>query len=69
MTETFPPQIDDRGRVKVGDVTLFELREEGQLIVQDRFRQRCRERGTDNVSVDLVELLDALLQFYREQRI
>jgi len=62
---TFPPQIDDRGMVRAGGVTLFELRQEGQLVIRDRFPQRLQERGTPDVPVDLVELLAEIIKFYQ----
>ena len=65
MTKTFPPQIDDRGMVRAGGVTLFELRQAGQLVVPDRWERRCQERGTNDVPVDLVELFAEIIRYYQ----
>ena len=62
---TFPPQIDEQGRVRAGGVTLFELRQEGQLVIEDRWQRRCQERGTSDVPVDLVELMREILRYYQ----
>ena len=65
MTTPFPPQIDERGTVRAGGVTLFELRQGGQLVVEDRWQRRCQERGTPDVPVDLVELLAEIIRYYQ----
>jgi len=62
---TFKPTIIEQ-RILAGGMTIAEVDDEGRVIFQDRYRRRCLARGTNDVPVDLVELLEALLYHYRE---
>ena len=62
--KAFPPKLQDN-RVLAGGVTLFQVDDEGRVIFEDRYRRRCVARGSDNVPVDLVELLELVLDYYR----
>ena len=61
---TFPPQIDESGQLRVGGVRLGELRD-GQLVIPDRYQRRCQARGTEDVPVDLVELVAEIIRYYQ----
>ena len=63
--KAFPPTLHEN-RVLAGGVTLFQVDDEGRVIFEDRYRRRCVARGSDNVPVDLVELLELVLAYYRE---
>ena len=62
--KAFPPTLQEN-RVLAGGVTLFQVDDEGRVIFEDRYRRRCVARGSDNVPVDLVELLELVLDYYR----
>lgn len=66
MTEprTFRPTIQEDGTVRAGGMALGQVDPHtGQLIRYDRYRRRCYERGTPDVRVDLVELMEAIVRF------
>ena len=62
---TFKPTIRE-GQILAGGMRIAEVGSEGQLVFEDRYRRRCVARGTDDVQVDLMELLEALLHHYGE---
>ena len=62
--KAFPPTIQEN-RVLAGGVTLFQVDDEGRVIFEDRYRRRCIARGSDDVPVDLLELLEVLSTYYR----
>ena len=62
--KAFPPTLQEN-RVLAGGVTLFQVDDEGRVIFEDRYRRRCVARGSDNVPVDLLELLEVLSAYYR----
>ena len=62
---TFKPTIIER-QILAGGMRIAEVDDEGRVIFADRFRRRCVARGTDDVPVDLLDLLEALLYYYRE---
>lgn len=61
---TFEPVIREDGMVLAGGMALFSV-DGGRLVFEDRYRVRCRARGTDDVPVDAVELLEAILDYLR----
>jgi hypothetical protein len=62
---TFKPTIIER-QILAGGMRIAEVDDEGRVIFEDRYRRRCLARGTDDVPVDVLELLEALLVHYRE---
>ena len=62
---TFEPTIREDGLVLAGGMALFSVDGAGRLVFDDRYGARCRARGTDDVSVDAVELLEAILDYLR----
>ena len=62
--KAFPPTMQEN-RVLAGGVTLFQVDDEGRVIFEDRYRRRCIARGSDDVPVDLLELLEVLSTYYR----
>lgn len=64
---TFEPTIREDGLVLAGGMALFTVDEGGRLVFEDRYRVRCRARGTDDVPVDVVELVEVLLDYLRER--
>ena len=61
---TFRPTIREN-QILAGGMRIAEVDDEGRVIFEDRYRRRCLARGSDDVPVDLVELLELLLQHYR----
>jgi hypothetical protein len=61
---TFKPTIRER-QILAGGMRIAEVDDEGRVIFADRFRRRCLARGTDDVPVDLLDLLEAILHHYR----
>ena len=61
---TFRPVIRE-GHILAGGMRLCEVDDEGRVIFEDRFRRRCLARGTDDVPVYLLDLLEALLDHYQ----
>ena len=61
---TFKPVIQEN-RILAGGMTIAQVDDEGRVIFEDRYRRRCLARGTDDVPVDVLELLEALLAHYR----
>ena len=62
--KSYPPTLQEN-RILAGGVTLFQVDDEGRVIFEDRYRRRCVARGSDSVPVDLVELLELVLDYYR----
>jgi len=62
----FQPTLREN-RVLAGGLTLFELDDQGRLIFEDRYRNRCAGRGTPDVPVSLMALLDLILAHYRTE--
>ena len=62
--KAFPPTLQEN-RILAGGVTLFQVDDEGRVIFEDRYRRRCIARGSDAVPVDLLELLETVLMYYR----
>jgi len=62
---TFKPTIIER-QILAGGMRICEVDDEGRVIFDDRFRRRCVARGTDDVPVDVLDLMNLLLDFYRE---
>ena len=62
---TFRPVIREDGTAQAGGMSLFRVDDEGRVVFADRYRARCRARGTDDVPVDVLELLDALTEHLR----
>jgi hypothetical protein len=62
---SFKPTIIER-QILAGGMRIAEVDDEGRVIFEDRYRRRCLARGTDDVPVDVLELLEALLVHYRE---
>ena len=62
---TFKPTIIER-QILAGGMRIAEVDDEGRVIFDDRFRRRCVARGTDDVPVDVLDLMNLLLDFYRE---
>jgi len=60
---TFRPVIREN-RILAGGMTIAEVRD-GQLVFEDRYLRRCAARGSPDVPVDVMELLEALLEHYR----
>ena len=60
---TFEPVIREN-EILAGGVRLGRL-EGTQLVLEDRWQARCRQRGTQEVRVELEELLDRLLRHYQ----
>lgn len=60
----FQPTLREN-RIMAGGLTLFELDDQGRLIFEDRYRNRCAARGTPDVPVSLMALLDVILAHYR----
>ena len=68
MTDnTFPPKVEDDGTIRAGGLSFGQLTNDGKLVQRDRYANRCRARGTDDVAVDLVELMDAVMAYLRER--
>ena len=63
---TFKPVILE-GQILAGGMRIAEVDDEGRVIFEDRYRRRCLARGTDDVPVDVLELLEALLAHYRQE--
>jgi hypothetical protein len=62
---TFQPVIRE-GAVLAGGMRLAQI--DGQaLVFEDRWQKRCRQRGTDEVRIQLEELLDELIRYYQQQ--
>ncbi len=62
---TFKPTIIER-QILAGGMRIAEVDDEGRVIFEDRYRRRCLARGTDDVPIDVLELLEALLYYYRQ---
>ena len=62
---TFKPTIIER-QILAGGMRIAEVDDDGRVIFDDRFRRRCVARGTDDVPVDVLDLMNLLLDFYRE---
>ena len=66
MTEprTFRPVVRDDGTVQAGGLCLGRVDSQaGHLVRHDRYLRRCYERGTPDVRVDLVELVEAITDY------
>jgi hypothetical protein len=62
--QTFRPTIKEN-TVLAGGMRLAEI-DGQQLVFEDRWQRRCRQRGTNEVRVSLEELIDQLLQYYQQ---
>ena len=62
--KAFPPTLQEN-RILAGGVTLFQVDDEGRVIFEDRYRRRCVARGSEDVPVYLVDLLEVVLNYYR----
>ena len=62
---TFKPTIIER-QILAGGMRIAEVDDDGRVIFEDRYRRRCLARGTDDVPVDLLDLLEAILGYYQE---
>ena len=61
---TFRPTIQDDGAVRAGGLELFRVDPlTGQLVRRDRYLRRCHERGTEDVRVELLELVQEIVRF------
>ena len=65
MPDSFRPVIRNN-QIIAGGVRLAELDTQGHLIFEDRYRNRCLARGTPAVPVDLLDLLELLIDHYRD---
>ena len=63
---TFRPVIQEN-RILAGGMTLFGVSDDGRLIFDDRFKRRCIARGTDDVPVHVLDLMELLLERFRQQ--
>ena len=61
---TFKPTIIER-QILAGGMRIAEVDDDGRVIFEDRYRRRCLARGTDDVPVYLLDLLEALLYYYQ----
>jgi hypothetical protein len=64
-SRTFKPTIIER-QILAGGMRIAEVDDEGRVIFEDRYRRRCLARGTDDVPVYLLDLLEELLRHYGE---
>jgi len=62
---TFKPTIIER-QILAGGMRIAEVDDEGRVIFEDRYLRRRLARGTDDVPVDVLDLLEALLAHYRQ---
>jgi hypothetical protein len=64
---TFQPVIREDGRVEAGGMTLFDLDLEGgpRMVFDDRCRTRAMARGTPDVPVDILALMEKILDALR----
>ena len=62
---TFKPTIIER-QILAGGMRICEVDDSGRVIFDDRFRRRCVARGTDDVPVYVIDLMELLLEHYRE---
>ena len=62
---TFKPTLRER-QILAGGMRICEVDDSGRVIFDDRFRRRCVARGTDDVPVYVVDLMELLLEHYRE---
>ena len=62
--KAFPPTLQEN-RVLAGGVTLFQVDDEGRVIFEDKFKQRCLARGGKDIPVDVLDLLEIVLEYYR----
>jgi hypothetical protein len=60
---TFKPIIKE-GVVLAGGMKIAELREM-TLVFEDRWQDRCRARGTEDVPVELWALVEELIHYYQ----
>ena len=65
MTNTFKPIIQEN-EILAGGITIAQVDDEGRVIFKDRYRRRCIARGSDDVPVDLIELMEVVLAHYRK---
>ena len=63
---TFPPTLRE-DHILAGGMTLFQVDDEGRLVFEDRYRRRCIARGTDDVPVHVLDLMELLLERFRQQ--
>ena len=63
-SKAFPPTLQEN-RVLAGGVTLFQVDDEGRVIFEDKFKQRCLARGGKDIPVDVLDLLEIVLEYYR----
>jgi hypothetical protein len=65
---TFQPRIREDGAVQAGGLTLFTVAPGSlELRFPDRYRARCQARGTDDVQVSLLELIEEILLYYESR--
>lgn len=65
MSANFSPNIDETGKVRAGGMTLFALDpDSGAVVFGDRYLARCRQRGTPDVRVFVLDLLEAMVNYY-----
>lgn len=63
---TFRPVIREN-QILAGGITVAQVDDEGRIIFTDRYRRSCHVRGTANVPIDLAELLEVIVEHYREK--
>ena len=64
MTDSYRPVIRDN-QILAGGIRVARVDDEGRVIFEDRYQRRCAARGSQDVPIDLVELLDILADHYR----
>lgn len=57
----FRPIVQEDGSVVAGGMRIAQVSDEGTLVFEDRWQQRRHARGTDDVPVDLTDLIDAVI--------
>ena len=67
MSKTgFRSTLREDGTVQAGGMTLFQATPNGKLVFEDRYQRRCAARGTPDVSIDILDLMGQLLDYYAD---
>lgn len=63
---TFKTAVSDDGTVQAGGMRLFQVDPyTGRFVFDDRWERRCQARGTKDVPVEAIDLLEEVLAYLR----